>query len=84
MALVDVTPSTGMAISTALAVLLLVVATSVARPDRPPLAWLLARPDRGALVRLYGLAVGFLILVALSRLTFLARAGARMRPLPSR
>jgi diguanylate cyclase (GGDEF)-like protein/PAS domain S-box-containing protein len=65
-------PSTGMAISTALAVLLLVVATSVARPDRPPLAWLLARPDRGALVRLYGLAVGFLILVALSRLTFLA------------
>ncbi len=72
MALVDVTPSTGMAISTALAVLLLVVATSVARPDRPPLAWLLARPDRGALVRLYGLAVGFLILVALSRLTLLA------------
>ena len=72
MTLVDVTPSTGMAISTALAVLLLVVATSVARPDRPPLAWLLARPDRGALVRLYGLAVGFLILVALSRLTFLA------------
>lgn len=72
MTLVDETPSTGMAISTALAVLLLVVATSVARPDRPPLAWLLARPDRGALVRLYGLAVGFLILVALSRLTFLA------------
>ena len=72
MTLVDVTPSTGMAISTALAVLLLVVATSVARPDRPPLAWLLARPDRGALLRLYGLAVGFLILVALSRLTFLA------------
>ncbi len=72
MALVEVAPSTGMATSTALAVLLLVVATSVARPDRPPLAWLLARPDRGALVRLYGLAVGFLILVALSRLTFLA------------
>ncbi len=72
MALLEVTPSTGMATSTALAVLLLVGATSVARPDRPPLAWLLARPDRGALVRLYGLAVGFLILVALSRLTFLA------------
>jgi diguanylate cyclase (GGDEF)-like protein/PAS domain S-box-containing protein len=70
--LVDVTPSTGMAISTALFVLLLVLAMSVTCPDRPPLAWLLARPDRGALVRLYGLAVGFLILVALSRLTFLA------------
>ena len=71
MTLVDVTPSTGMAISTALVVLLLVVSTTVARPGRPPLAWLLARPDRWALVRLYGLAVGFLILVALSRLTFL-------------
>jgi len=72
MELVAVTPSTGMAISTALAVLLLAGATSVARPDRPPLAWLLARPDWGALVRLYGLAVGFVILVAVSRLTFLA------------
>ena len=72
MTVVDVTPSTGMAISTALAVLLLALATSVARPDRPPLAWLLARPDWSALVRLYGLAVGFVILVALSRLTFLA------------
>ena len=72
LSLVDFRATTGIAISTALAVLLLVVATSVARPDRPPLAWLLARPDRGALVRLYGLAVGFLLLVALSRLTFLA------------
>ena len=41
-------------------------------PDRPPLAWLLTRPDRGALLRLYGLAVGFPILVGLLRLTFLA------------
>lgn len=70
--LVDVTPSTGMAVSTAVAVLLLVVATLMARPDRPPLAWLLARPDGVALLRLYGLAVGFVLLVALSRLTFLA------------
>ena len=44
----------------------------MARPDRPPLTWLLARPDWGALVRLYALAVAFVILVALSRLTFLA------------
>ncbi|BBY65737.1 sensor domain-containing diguanylate cyclase [Mycolicibacterium helvum] len=72
MALVDVTPSTGMAMSTAVALLLLAVATLVARPDRLPLAWLIARPDWVALVRLYGLAVGFVILVALSRLTFLA------------
>ncbi|QZT58748.1 sensor domain-containing diguanylate cyclase [Mycolicibacterium austroafricanum] len=70
--LVDVRPSTGMAISTALALLLLVAATSVVRTDRPPLAWLLTRPDRGALVRWYGLALGFPILVALSRQAFLA------------
>ncbi len=70
--LVDVTPANGMAISTALAVLMLVVATSVERPDRPPLAWLLTRPDWGALLRLYGLAVGLVIVVALLRLTFLS------------
>lgn len=69
--LVDVRPSTGMAMSTALALLLLVAATSVVRTDRPPLAWLLTRPDRGALVKLYGLAIGFPVLVALLRLVFL-------------
>lgn len=72
MSLVGMPPSTGLAIATALAVLLLVVATLVARLDRPPLAWLLGRPDGIAVLRLYGLAVGFVILVALSRLAFLA------------
>ena len=71
-ALVFTGRSTGMALSTALALLLVVVATLVSRPDRPPLAWLLSRPDRGALLRLYGLAVGFPILVGLLRLLFLA------------
>ncbi|WP_194163525.1 sensor domain-containing diguanylate cyclase [Mycolicibacterium sp. P1-5] len=71
MALVDIKPSTGQAISTAFGLLLLVAATAMIRPDRPPLAWLLTRPDREPLVRLYGLAVGFPILVALSRLAFL-------------
>lgn len=71
-ALVYLVPSHGISISTALAVLLLVVATSMARPDRPPLGWLLSRPDRGALVRLYGVAIGFPVLVALLRLAFLA------------
>ena len=52
--------------------LLLVVALSAARPDRPPIGWLLARPDREALLRLYGLAVGYPIVVALLRVTFLA------------
>ena len=48
-----------------IASLLLVVALSAARPDRPPIGWLLARPDREALLRLYGLAVGYPIVVAL-------------------
>ena len=71
-ALVLVGRSTGMALLTALALLLIVVATSASRPDRPPLGWLLSRPDRGALMRLYGLAVGFPIVVGLLRLLFLA------------
>lgn len=64
--------STGMALTTAVALLLLVVATLTSSPDRQPLAWLLSRPDRGALMRLYGLAVGFPVVVALLRILFLA------------
>jgi hypothetical protein len=48
---VMLTESTGQRISTAIAVLLLVAATMLARPDRNPLAWLLTRPDRWALLR---------------------------------
>lgn len=72
MAQVDVAPSTGMAVSTAVAGLLLVVAIATERPDRLPLSWLLARPDWWALIRLAGLAIGFPVLVALSRLAFMA------------
>lgn len=70
-ALVGVTPSTGQAISTASALLLLVAATATARSDRFPLAWLLARPDRRSLVRLVGALGGFPLVVALSRAAFL-------------
>jgi diguanylate cyclase (GGDEF)-like protein/PAS domain S-box-containing protein len=70
-ALVFVGRSTGMAFLTAVPLLLIVVATLVSRPDGPPLAWLLSRPDRGALMRLYGLAVGIPILVGLLRVAFL-------------
>ena len=70
--LVDFTATTGMSLSTALALLLIAVATAVARPDRAPLAWLLTRPDRGGLLRLFGLAIAFPVLVALLRLMFLA------------
>lgn len=72
LALVGVTPSTGQALLTAWALLLLVAATVAARSDRFPLAWLLARPDRRALVRLAGILAGFPMIVALSRATFVA------------
>ena len=46
-------------------------AASLARSDRFPIAWLLARPDRRSLVRLAGMLATFPIIVALSRATFL-------------
>lgn len=70
LALGGVEPSTGQAISTALALLLLVTGTWVARPDRFPFAWLLARPDRRSLVRVVGVVGGFPFVVALSRPVF--------------
>ena len=65
--LVGVTPSTGMGMSTALSVLLLVVAAVLARPDRRPIAWVLARPDGWTLVRLVGIVAGLPLLMGLSR-----------------
>jgi diguanylate cyclase (GGDEF)-like protein len=72
MVLAGVSASTGQAIATALALLLLVVAASLARPDRPPLALLLGRPDWRSLVRLVGILAAFPLVVALARATFLA------------
>ncbi|GJF17465.1 hypothetical protein NGTWS1803_05200 [Mycolicibacterium cyprinidarum] len=71
LSMVGVTRSTGMGISTALGLLLLSVATLMARPDRNPAAWLLARPDRRTLIRLIAITAGLPILVGLSRLLFL-------------
>ncbi|MCB0930383.1 MAG: response regulator [Mycobacterium sp.] len=65
LSLVSSTPSTGMGISTALCVIVLSLAAAGARPDRKPIAWLLARPDRTALVQLAGVSVGTPVLVAL-------------------
>ncbi|SPM28363.1 sensor domain-containing diguanylate cyclase [Mycobacterium terramassiliense] len=70
-ALVGYSPSTGQALMTAFALLLLAAATSLARADRFPVAWLLARPDRRSLLRLAGILAGFPIVVALSRPVFL-------------
>lgn len=71
MSVVGVTRSTGMGISTALALLLLVSAAFIARPDRDPVAWLLARPDRRTLVRMGCILAGLPLLVGLSRLALL-------------
>ncbi|MGD9620673.1 MAG: diguanylate cyclase [Mycolicibacterium sp.] len=57
---------------TAVCLLLLIGATLVQRPDRNPLAWLQARPDRWALLRLGAMLAGLPILVGLSRLALLA------------
>lgn len=69
--LARVTQSTGMGISTALGVLLLAAATLLMRPDRNPLAWLLARPDATTLLRLGAVLAGLPVLLGLSRLAFL-------------
>ncbi|WP_156748317.1 GGDEF domain-containing protein [Mycobacterium sp. E3198] len=71
LALVGYSPSTGQALMTACALLLLAAATSLARPDRFPVAWLLARPDRTSLLRLMGILAAFPVVVALSRPIFL-------------
>ncbi|CAN5561689.1 hypothetical protein BH11ACT6_BH11ACT6_24380 [soil metagenome] len=47
--MVSVSASTGMGNSTAMAIMLLLVATLYARSDRNPVAWLVARPDRQVL-----------------------------------
>ena len=75
LSLVRVAPSTGMAISTALAVTLVVVAAFGARPDRHPVAWLLARPDRQVLLQAAALLAGLPVLIALARLLFLTIGG---------
>lgn len=65
--LVSASRSTGMGFSTASALALLVTATFAVRTDRNPLAWLLARPDRWALVRMVGILAVPPILIGLSR-----------------
>ncbi|WP_328359966.1 sensor domain-containing diguanylate cyclase [Mycobacterium sp. NBC_00419] len=68
---VRITESTGQGITTAVGVLLLVAAAVLARPDRNPSAWLLARGDRWALLRLTGVLAGLPLVVSLARLPFL-------------
>lgn len=71
LALVGFSPTTGQALMTAVALLLLAAATTLARPDRSPVAWLLARPDKKSLLRLAVLLAALPVVVALSRPFFL-------------
>ncbi|MCB0947798.1 MAG: diguanylate cyclase [Mycobacterium sp.] len=63
---------TGQAAMTTASLLLLVTAAVAARPDRNPLAWILARPDRRALLRLLGTLAGLPLFVGLSRVALMA------------
>lgn len=71
LSLVSAPRSTGMGISTATAIMLLVTAAFATRIDRNPLAWMLARPDRWTLVRMVGILAGPPTLIGLSRSAFL-------------
>lgn len=64
LSVVVASPSRGVAISTALCVGLLVFAILSARPDRNPVSWLLARPDRAELVQLAGAIAVAPVLIA--------------------
>ncbi len=65
-------PTIGMNAATAVAIVLLIVATAAIRTDRQPVAWLLARPDRRMLVRLVVTFMLVPIWVAIWRLVLFA------------
>ncbi|WP_099023229.1 ATP-binding protein [Mycolicibacterium palauense] len=64
--------SVGMNAATAVAIVFLTDATVATRPDRQPVAWLVARPDRRMLVRLVVTFILVPIWVAIWRLLLLA------------
>ncbi|TXI39831.1 MAG: PAS domain S-box protein [Mycobacterium sp.] len=72
MDMVNAGEASGVAMITALALLMLCAATLLTRPDRNPVGWLLAQPNRGVLARLAVLFLGFPFIVGLSRFAFLA------------
>lgn len=69
--LVRVAQSTGMALTTALALLLLGVAVALAHPEMSQLGRRRFRTDRRTLMRLVAIIAGFPIFVGLSRILFL-------------
>lgn len=71
LSLVLAAPSNGVAFSTASGLMLLVTATLVVRLDRNPVAWLMNRPDRMALLRMIAILISLPILIGLMRLMLL-------------
>lgn len=71
LSLVLAAPSNGVAFSTASGLMLLVLATLLIRLDRNPVAWLLNRPDRRALLRTIAILICLPILIGLLRLVLL-------------
>ena len=71
-ALLKIAISTGMAVATALGLLLLSLAAVLVRPDRGPVAWWLSQTNRSTLFRMGLIVIGFPVLVGLSRHLFLA------------
>ncbi len=59
-------PTVGIGILTVIALGLLVTGAFAARPDRNPVAWLLARPDRKTLIQMAGILAAIPILVGFS------------------
>jgi PAS domain S-box-containing protein len=70
--LLTVAQSTGMALATALALLLLGFAAVTAHPERGAVGRLRSRPDRRTLIRLVAIIASFPIFVGLSRMLFLS------------
>ncbi|WP_176562180.1 PP2C family protein-serine/threonine phosphatase [Mycolicibacterium palauense] len=71
-ALVTIAESTGMAIATALCLVLLAVAALLLRPDRIAVSWLLSRPNRRTVIQLGLIVASFPVLVGVTRRAFLA------------
>ncbi|MGD9621440.1 MAG: diguanylate cyclase [Mycolicibacterium sp.] len=67
-----VTLSIGMSLPALIGLLLLVNATLLTRPDRNPVAWLLARPDRWTLAQFAAILTGLPIMMGLLRRALLA------------
>ncbi|GEM_PF-750104 len=72
MDVVDAAEATGIAITTAVGLLLLGAATLLMRPDRNPVGWYLAQPNKRSLFRLTAFFLLFPFIVAFSRLVFMA------------